>query len=360
MNAVAVLPGGRVVTGGGWSATRAGGCWCGTRPSPGDGPGRARPPRRRGGRGGGAAGRAGGHRRRRGGDEGGRVLVWDPATRAPARSSSAATTAGWPRWRCCRAGGWLPAAPRRPGAGVGPGRAGHRPGRVRPPRGRGGRGGGAAGRAGGYRRQPRRPGAGMGPDEPGTGPVEFGRHEGGVGAVAVLPGGQVVTGGYDDRVRLRNVQGSSPGTLLACSAYGLAGWSRPNGSAAGRWRRRAPRACPSAHSPPRSGSRPRGCTRSWPPPTSMSWTRGAGNSRAVSTATASRFPERGWQAGRVTIRERIAAAPAAAWRLDQAGRERTWALVPARAWGISIHTWPRRSGCPLHGCISLRADSVGP
>jgi hypothetical protein len=38
----------------------------------------------------------------------------------------------------------------------------------------------------------------------------------------VLPGGRVITGGYDDRVRLRNVQSSSPGTLLACSAYGLA------------------------------------------------------------------------------------------------------------------------------------------
>ena len=63
--------------------------------------------------------------------------------------------------------------------GVGPGEAAHRPGRARP-------------------------------------------REHGVSAVAVLPGGRVVTGGYDDRVRLRNVQSSSPGTLLACSAYGLA------------------------------------------------------------------------------------------------------------------------------------------
>ena len=103
VTAVAVLPDGRVVTGGG----DGGGCWCGTRP-----------------------------------------------TRAPARSSSAATTAGWGRWRCCRTGGWSPAAASRPaGAGVGPGPAGRRPGRARPPRRRGGGGGGAAGRAGGHRRR---------------------------------------------------------------------------------------------------------------------------------------------------------------------------------------------------------------
>lgn len=66
------------------------------------------------------------------------------------------------------------------GAGVGPGGAAYRPGRARP-------------------------------------------REHRVSTVAVLPGGRVVTGGgYDDRVRLRNVQSSSPGTLLACSAYGLA------------------------------------------------------------------------------------------------------------------------------------------
>ena len=60
------------------------------------------------------------------------------------------------------------------------------------------------------------------PDKPGTGPVELGDHERGVSAVAVLPGGRVVTGGYDRRLWLRNVQSSSPGTLLACSAYRLA------------------------------------------------------------------------------------------------------------------------------------------
>jgi WD40 repeat protein len=60
------------------------------------------------------------------------------------------------------------------------------------------------------------------PAAPGAGPVELGRHDREVSAVAVLPDGRVVTGGGDDRVRLRNVQSSSPGILLACSAYALA------------------------------------------------------------------------------------------------------------------------------------------
>jgi hypothetical protein len=67
------------------------------------------------------------------------------------------------------------------------------------------------------------------PAEPGTGPVELGRHGRGVGAMAVLADGQVVTGG-DDLVRLRNVQSSSPGTLLACSAYALATSLSPFGA----------------------------------------------------------------------------------------------------------------------------------
>jgi WD40 repeat protein len=67
------------------------------------------------------------------------------------------------------------------------------------------------------------------PAEPGTGPAELGRRDGGVTAVAVLPDGQVVTGG-DDRVRLRNVQSSSPGTLLACSASALATSLSPSGA----------------------------------------------------------------------------------------------------------------------------------
>ena len=136
--AVAVLPDGRVVTGG----VRRRGCWCGTRRS-----------------------------------------------RAPARSSSAATSGGvaavavLPDGRVVTGGGddgrvlvWDPA------------RAGGRPGRARPPR------------------------------------------RGGVTAVAVLPDGRVVTGGDDDRVRLWDVQSSSPGTLLACSAYALATSLSPSGA----------------------------------------------------------------------------------------------------------------------------------
>ena len=69
------------------------------------------------------------------------------------------------------------------------------------------------------------------PAEPGAGPVELGRHEGGVSTVAVLPDGRVVTGSYvDGRVQLRNVHSSSPGTLLACSAYALATSLSPSGA----------------------------------------------------------------------------------------------------------------------------------
>jgi WD40 repeat protein len=58
------------------------------------------------------------------------------------------------------------------------------------------------------------------PDEPGVGPVELGRHDDPVTAVAVLPDGRVVTGG--DRVRLWDVQSSSPGSLRmfhVCARY---------------------------------------------------------------------------------------------------------------------------------------------
>ena len=64
----------------------------------------------------------------------------------------------------------------------------------------------------------------------------------------------------------------------------------------------------------------------------------------------------------MTISERIAAArrerrvlarvSRAAWRLEQAGRERTWALVSARAEGISIRALAAAIGCPPPGCTS--------
>ena len=148
---------------------------------------------RRGGGGGGAAGRAGGHRRRSTGG----CWCGTRRTRAPARSSSAATRAGWRRWRCCRTGGWSPAAaddgrvlvwdPAEPGAG--PVELGRHEGGVGAvavlPDGRVVTGGGSAtARV-----------LVWDPAEPGAGPVELGRHEGGVAAVAVLPDGRVVTGG---------------------------------------------------------------------------------------------------------------------------------------------------------------------
>jgi WD40 repeat protein len=68
------------------------------------------------------------------------------------------------------------------------------------------------------------------PAQPGTGPAELGRLAGGVRAIAVLPDGRVVTGGYASRVRLWNVQSSSPGALLACSAYALATSLSPSGA----------------------------------------------------------------------------------------------------------------------------------
>jgi hypothetical protein len=77
-------------------------------------------------------------------------------------------------------------------------------------------------------------------------------------------------------------------------------------------------------------------------------TSGAGNNGPVSTATASSFLNAAGTIGRVTISGRIEAARwerrvltrvfRAGWRLDQAEREWTWALVSARAEGISIRT----------------------
>jgi hypothetical protein len=45
----------------------------------------------------------------------------------------------------------------------------------------------------------------------------------------------------------------------------------------------------------------------------------------------------------------------AAWRLEQAERERVWALVSARAEGFRFASWPRRPGCRRHGVHQLVA-----
>src|ERR1019366_4049059 len=79
-------------------------------------------------------------------------------------------------------------------------------------------------------------------------------------------------------------------------------------------------------------------------------------------------PERGWHDGQVTISERIEAArrerriltrvSRAAWRLEQAERERTWALVSARAEGISIRTLAAAAGLPpsrVHQIVAAAA-----
>ena len=49
------------------------------------------------------------------------------------------------------------------------------------------------------------------PAEPGAGPAELGRHEGAVRAVAVLPDGRVVTGGFDDGGRVLVWDPAEPG-----------------------------------------------------------------------------------------------------------------------------------------------------
>ena len=118
---------------------------------------------------------------------------------APPRSSSAATTAWCGRWRCCPTGASSPAATTT-GCGCGTPTARRHPGRARHPRRPGGGGGGAARRAHRHRRLGQ-PGADLGPParrapRSSSAPTTAG------GAVAVLPDGRIVTGGWDNRVRI--------------------------------------------------------------------------------------------------------------------------------------------------------------
>ena len=101
-------------------------------------------------------------------------------------------------------------------------------------------------------------------------------------------------------------------------------------------------------------------------PTPVTAIRGAGNNRAVSTATASSFLNTAGS-GRVTISERIEAGrrerrvltrvSRAAWRLEQAERERVWALVSARAEGISIRKLAAAAGLSPSRVHQLVADA---
>ena len=82
---------------------------------------------------------------------------------------------------------------------------------------------------------------------------------------------------------------------------------------------------------------------------------------------ASSFLNAAGRLGRVTISERIGAArrerrvlarvSRAAWRLEQAERERTWALVSARAEGISIRTLATAAGLSPSRVHQLVADA---
>jgi hypothetical protein len=60
------------------------------------------------------------------------------------------------------------------------------------------------------------------PARPGTGPVELGRHHGAVVAVAVLPDGRVVSGGWGDRVLVWNVTTRTEIAQMGCSVTALA------------------------------------------------------------------------------------------------------------------------------------------
>ena len=95
--------------------------------------------------------------------------------------------------------------------------------------------------------------------------------------------------------------------------------------------------------------------------------RGTGNNGPVSTAKASSFLNTAGKVGRVTISERIEAGrrerrvltrvSRAAWRLEQAERERVWALVSARAEGVSIRTLATAIGLSPSRVHQLVADA---
>jgi len=69
------------------------------------------------------------------------------------------------------------------------------------------------------------------PSRPGSGPVELGRHNDVVTAVAVLPDGRVVSGGGDDRVLIWSVATQRQVAQLGCSVIGLAGVQARRGEA---------------------------------------------------------------------------------------------------------------------------------
>ena len=89
----------------------------------------------------------------------------------------------------------------------------------------------------------------------------------------------------------------------------------------------------------------------------------------MSTAKASSFLNTAGKVGRVRISERIEAGrrerrvltrvSRAAWRLEQAERERTWALASARAEGISIRTLATAIGLSpsrVHQIVAARSQ----
>jgi WD40 repeat protein len=69
------------------------------------------------------------------------------------------------------------------------------------------------------------------PAAPGADPIELGRHDEWVQAVAVLPDGRVVSGGGDRRVLIWNVTTQTQVVQLDCSVTGLAAGQASRGRA---------------------------------------------------------------------------------------------------------------------------------